>query len=77
MWVVKWGNSLVVCFLVGLVDEWGLCEGDEVEIVVYCVGVLVESCNVSFEVIFLLLRCFRGKLLGDFRFRWNDVNELD
>lgn len=35
MRVAKWGNSLAVHLPAGLVDEWGLREGDEVEIVVY------------------------------------------
>ncbi|MBR8445597.1 AbrB/MazE/SpoVT family DNA-binding domain-containing protein [Burkholderia cenocepacia] len=77
MRVAKWGNSLAVRLPAGLVDEWGLREGDEVEIVVYRAGALAESRNASPEAILLPLRRFRDKLPGDFRFRRNDANESD
>nr|WP_230205702.1 AbrB/MazE/SpoVT family DNA-binding domain-containing protein [Burkholderia cenocepacia] len=47
MRVAKWGNSLAVRLPADLVDEWGLREGDEVEIVVYRAGALAESRNAS------------------------------
>ncbi|RKU05299.1 AbrB family transcriptional regulator [Burkholderia sp. Nafp2/4-1b] len=77
MQVVKWGSSLAVRLPAGLVDELGLREGDEVEIVVHRADALAGGRDASPEALLLPLRRFRGKLPGDFRFSRNDANEPD
>ncbi|UEP25067.1 AbrB/MazE/SpoVT family DNA-binding domain-containing protein [Burkholderia ambifaria] len=77
MRIAKWGNSLAVRLPAGLVDELGIREGDEIEIVVRRAGAVAASGDASPEELLLSLRRFRGKLPGDFRFSRSDATEPD
>ncbi|MBR8130959.1 AbrB/MazE/SpoVT family DNA-binding domain-containing protein [Burkholderia ambifaria] len=77
MRIAKWGDSLAVRLPAVLVDELGIREGDEIEIVVHRTGAVAASGDVSPEELLLSLRRFRGKLPGDFRFRRSEATEPD
>ncbi|UEP37898.1 AbrB/MazE/SpoVT family DNA-binding domain-containing protein [Burkholderia ambifaria] len=77
MRIAKWGNSLAVRLPAGLVDELGIREGDEIEIVVRRAGAMAASGDASLEELLLSLRRFRGKLPRDFRFSRSDATEPD
>ncbi|WAS55823.1 AbrB/MazE/SpoVT family DNA-binding domain-containing protein [Burkholderia ambifaria] len=77
MRIAKWGNSLAVRLPAGLVDELGIREGDEIEIVVRRAGAVAASGDASPEELLLSLRRFRGKLPRDFRFRRSEATEPD
>ncbi|WP_126225392.1 AbrB/MazE/SpoVT family DNA-binding domain-containing protein [Burkholderia ambifaria] len=77
MRIAKWGNSLTVRLPAGLVDELGIREGDEIEIVVHRAGAVAASGDASPEELLLSLRRFRGKLPRDFRFSRSDATEPD
>ncbi|MBY4766492.1 AbrB/MazE/SpoVT family DNA-binding domain-containing protein [Burkholderia ambifaria] len=77
MRIAKWRDSLAVRLPAGLVDELGIREGDEIEIVVRRAGAVAASGDASPEELLLSLRRFRGKLPRDFRFSRSDAAEPD
>ncbi len=73
MQVAKWGNSLAVRLPAKLVEELGLCEGDEIEIVKARSKSLeiqkVEQRRKALEK----LRAMRGLIPADYKFSRKDA----
>ncbi len=68
MQVAKWGNSLAVRLPKKLVDELGLKEGDDVEIVAKGKETLEMMAKLSRNEALKSLRKFRGWMPKDFKF---------
>ena len=66
MQVSKWGNSLAVRLPAKLVQQLGLKEGDEVEIVASDNGLVITRTPDRLELL-AALRKFRGMMPGDHR----------
>jgi antitoxin MazE len=75
MLVSRWGNSLAVRLPKKLVDEMGLAEGDELQVVVARKGAL-EVEKVDRRAAFLkAMEQFRFSLPPDYRFDRDEANE--
>ena len=74
MQVSKWGNSLAVRLPAALVNELGLREGDNIEVVSVSDRVVKVHKKLKKEETFARLRNFRGKLPADFKFDREDAN---
>ena len=74
MQVSKWGNSLAVRLPAKLVEQLGLKEGDEVEIVASDNGLVITRTPDRLELL-AALRKFRGMMPADFKFDREDANE--
>ena len=66
MQIAKWGNSLAVRLPAELVREWGLKEGDRIDLV-RDDGTIKVRRQARAEEILEDLRCFRGKLPAEQR----------
>ena len=81
MQVAKWGNSLAVRLPAKLVDELGLVEGDEIEIVKASRERLEIERKMDRQVAIEKLRKLREKLRGKvpagYRFKRSDAYDED
>lgn len=74
MQVSKWGNSLAVRLPAKLVEQLGLKEGDEVDIVAAEPGVLKLDRRPTPDELFERLRELRGTVPADFKFDREEAN---
>jgi antitoxin MazE len=74
MQVSKWGNSLAVRLPAALVDELGLREGDDIEVVSVSGRILKVHKKATKDEALARLRGFRGSLPTDFKFDREDAN---
>ena len=74
MQVSKWGNSLAIRLPVSLVNELGLHEGDDIEVIIADERVFGVRKKPGVDEVISKLRKFRGKLPDDFKFNRDDAN---
>ncbi len=74
MQVSKWGNSLAVRLPAKLVEQLGLKEGDDVEIVAADHGLAIARTPDRLELL-AELRKFRGIMPAHFKFDREEANE--
>jgi antitoxin MazE len=75
MQVSKWGNSLAVRLPAKLVEELGLKEGDDVELVRKAPGVLEVERLPSIDELFERVRTMSRKLPANFKFDREEANK--
>lgn len=74
MQVSKWGNSLAVRLPAKLVEELGLKEGDEIELVRKAPREFELERQASIDELFERVRTMSRKLPADFRFDREEAN---
>lgn len=75
MQIAKWGNSLAVRLPKEVVDQLGLKEGDDVEIVAKGKETLELKAKLSRGEALKALRKYRGYMPKDFKFNREEANE--
>lgn len=75
MQVSKWGNSLAVRLPAKLIEELGLKEGDEIELVKKATGVFEIARQANIDELFERVRGMRRKLPADFKFDREEANK--
>ena len=75
MRVSRWGNSLAVRLPAAVVEALDLKEGDEIEIEIAAERSFAIERKLSLSERLELMRQFRGRLPGEFRFSRDKAHE--
>ena len=74
MQVEKWGNSLAVRLPVGVIDELGLKEGDDIQITVKARDKIEVEKKPDVEELLATLKKYSGSIPLGFKFDRDDAN---
>lgn len=77
MQIAKWGNSLAVRLPAKLIEQLGLKEGDDIELVANADGSLAVLRQKSADELFEQIKKFQGRLSNSYKFEREEANSRE